>query len=201
MQDKAWNRDDPSFDFFDGKGIVENIMRELAIPKVRFKPLSTEEALYLQPGRAAEVWSAGALIGWVGELHPLAVEAFDASAPVVAFELDLSSLVKTSQPARDYIDIPHYPAVTMDLALVVDEEVTHERLMQCMRSAGGNLLEEVKLFDVYRDEEKLGLGKKSMAYALSYRANDKTLTSKEVDKAHARLVKKVTAATKAEVRS
>lgn len=201
MQDKAWNRDDPSFDFFDGKGIVENLMRELAIPKVRFKPLSTEEAPYLQPGRAAEVWSAGALLGWVGELHPLAVEAFDASAPVVAFELDLSSLVKTSQPARDYIDIPHYPAVTMDLALVVDEEVTHERLMQCMRSAGGNLLEEVKLFDVYRDEEKLGLGKKSMAYALSYRANDKTLTSKEVDKAHARLVKKVTAATKAEVRS
>lgn len=72
--------------------------------------------------------------------------------------------------------------------------------MQCMTSAGGKLLEDARLFDVYRDEERVGAGKKSMAFALTYRAPDRTLTSEEVDKAHDRLVKKVAGATGAEVR-
>ena len=88
----------------------------------------------------------------------------------------------------------------MDVAFVVDESVTNERLVQCMTSAGGKLLEKAELFDVYRDEERVGAGKKSMAYALTYRAEDRTLTSDEADRAHERLVKKVSAATGAEVR-
>ena len=102
--------------------------------------------------------------------------------------------------ARDYVDVPQFPAVERDAAFVVDESVTHEELMQCMSSAGGKLLEDVRLFDVYRDEERVGAGKKSMAYSLTYRAADRTLTSEEVDKAHERLVKKTCAATGAEVR-
>ena len=82
----------------------------------------------------------------------------------------------------------------------IDEDVTHERLVQCMTSAGGKLLEDVRLFDVYRDEKRLGAGKKSMAYALTYRAADRTLTSDEAEKAHERMVKKVCSATGAEVR-
>ena len=77
---------------------------------------------------------------------------------------------------------------------------TLERLVQCMTSAGGKLLEDVRLFDVYRDEKRLGAGKKSMAYALTYRAADRTLTSDEAEKAHERMVKKVCSATGAEVR-
>jgi len=190
-----------AFDFFDGKGIVESLVRELAVARVRFKAFEEQEAPHLQPGRAASVWSGGSLLGWVGELHPLAVAAFDATAPVIAFELDLTALIKASKPARDYVDIPVFPAVTMDVALVVDEAVSHERLMQGMTSAGGNLLEQVNLFDVYRDEERVGANKKSMAYALVYRAADRTLTSEEVDKAHERIIGKVKAATNAEVRS
>ncbi len=110
---------------------------------------------------------------------------------MVAFELDVEALAKAARPARDYVDVPTFPAVSMDVAFVVDEGVTHEKLMQCMTSAGGKLLEDARLFDVYRDEERVGAGKKSMAYALTYRAADRTLTSDEVDKAHERLVKKV----------
>lgn len=201
MTEAGWNVAPQPFDFFDGKGVIENIMRELAIPKVRFKAISAEEAPHLQPGRAAEVWSGGALLGWVGELHPLAIDAFEAEGPVVAFELELSSLIKTSHDARDYVDILAFPAVSVDVAFVVDEAITHERMEQCMTSAGGKLLESVKLFDVYRDDEKVGVGKKSMAYALIYRAPDRTLTSEEVDKAHERLISKVKGATSAEVRS
>lgn len=201
MGDPAWNNTPAPFDFFDGKGIVESLLRELATPKVCFKALSADEAPHLQPGRAAQVLSGGTVLGWVGEIHPLALEAFEADAPVVAFELDLDGLVKTSQPARDYVDVPLFPAVTMDIALVVDEDVTNEKLMQVMRSAGGKLLSSIQLFDVYRDAERLGAGKKSMAYALEYRSPDKTLTTEEVNKQHERLIKKTCGATGAEVRS
>lgn len=196
----AWNNKPESFDFFDGKGVVESLARELALPKVRFKEADTQAYSHLQPGRAAEVYSGGSLLGWVGEIHPLAVQSYEAQAPVVAFELDIDALLKASRPARDYVDVPTYPAVSIDVAFVVDEAVTNEKLTQCMSSAGGKLLESATLFDVYRDEERLGAGKKSMAYALEYRAADRTLTSEEVDKQHERLVKKVCGATGAEIR-
>lgn len=196
----AWNRSKVPFDFFDGKGAVESLARELAIPKLRFKALSAEEAPYLQPGRGAAVLSGGETIGWVGELHPLAVAAFEAEAPVVAFELDLAALGRVSRPARDYVDVPTFPAVAVDLAFVVDESVTHEAMVQVITSAGGKLLSTVELFDVFRDDQKVGPGKKSMAYGLTFRAPDRTLTAQEVEQAQERLIKKVGAATGAEVR-
>ena len=200
MDDPSWNIAPAAFDFFDGKGIVESLARELALPKMRYRALSAEDAPFLQPGRAAEVLSGGTVLGWVGELHPLAVDAFEATAPVVAFELDVEALGKAARIARDYVDVPEFPPVEADLAFVVDESVTNERLVQCIKSAGGKLLADVRLFDVYRDDKRLGAGKKSMAYALTYRAADRTLTGEEVEKTQAKLIKKVCGATGAEVR-
>lgn len=200
MTDASWNVEPAPFDFFDGKGVVESLVRELALPKVRFRALTAEDAPYLQPGRAAEVLSGGAVLGWVGELHPLAVDAYEAVAPVVAFELDMTALGKAMRPARDYQDVPQFPAVEMDLAFVVDEDVTHERLVQCMTSAGGKYLADIRLFDVYRDVQNVGTGKKSMAYSLAFRSPERTLTSDEVMSAREKLIKKVCAATGAEVR-
>lgn len=201
MHRAGWNQPAVPFDFFDGKGVLESVARELALPKVRFRALDAADASHLQPGRAAEMMAGGAVIGWVGEVHPLVARAFGAEAPVVAFELDVVALEKAAQPARPYVDVPTFPAVAVDQAFVVGEDVTHEKMVQVMTSAGGKLLEGVALFDVYRDEERVGAGKKSMAYALTYRAPDRTLTSEEVDKAHERLVKKVCSATGAEVRA
>lgn len=199
--DPAWNEPARELGFFDAKGIIENILRELCVKKVRFKELSAEDAPHLQPGRAAEVLSGGTSLGWLGEIHPLALEAFDAKGPVAAFELDLGALVKSANKARDYKDVPRFPAVQIDLAIVVDESVTAQQVTQAITSAGGNLLDTVQLFDVYRDDERVGAGKKSLAFSLAYRAADKTLTSEEVDKAHDRLVKKVCNATGGEVRA
>ena len=200
MGDASWNNAPAAFDFFDGKGVVESLARELALPKVRFKALAADDAPHLQPGRAAEVYSGGSSLGWVGELHPLAVDAYEATAPVVAFELDIEALSKAARLARDYVDVPEFPPVDVDVAFVVNEDVTNERLVQCITSAGGKLLADVRLFDVYRDEKRIGEGKKSMAYALTYRAPDRTLTGEEVEKVQAKLVKKVCGATGAEVR-
>lgn len=200
MRDAAWNSPAVPFDFFDAKGVLENLARELALPKVRFRALSADEAPQLQPGRAAEMMANGAVIGWVGEIHPLAADAFGAEPPVVAFELDVAALVRACRPARDYVDVPTFPAVTVDQAFVVAEDVPHEKMVQVMTSAGGKLLESVALFDVYRDAERVGAGKKSMAYSLVYRAPDRTLTSEEVERAHGKLVSKVEKATGAEIR-
>ena len=200
MRDGAWNAPAVPFDFFDAKGVLENLARELALPKVRFRALSADEAPQLQPGRAAEMMANGAVVGWVGEVHPLVVDAFGAEPPVVAFELDVAALVRAARPARDYVDVPTFPAVTVDQAFVVAEDVPHEKMVQVMTSAGGKLLESVALFDVYRDAERVGAGKKSMAYSLVYRAPDRTLTSEEVERAHGKLVSKVEKATGAEIR-
>lgn len=200
MGQDGWNSAYPPFDFFDGKGILENLAWRLALPKVRFKPADPSDYPFLQPGRAAVMLSGGSVLGCVGELHPSIVADFDLEAPVVVFEMDVDALVRSARPARDYRDVPTYPAVELDQAFVVDESVTHERMAQAMSSAGGSLLEDVTLFDVYRDEQRVGAGRKSLAYKLTYRAADRTLTSEEVDKAHAKLVKKVCGATGAEVR-
>ena len=127
-------------------------------------------------------------------------DAYEAEAPVVALELDMEALQRVTRPARDYVDVPEFPPVSVDLAFVVDEDVTNERLVQVITSAGGKLLEDVRLFDVYRDVMRVGAGKKSMAYALTFRAPDRTLTSEEIDAATEKLKKKVAGATGAEVR-
>lgn len=196
----GWNQTPATLDFFDAKGVLENLFRELAIPKVRFKALDPEKAPWLQPGRAAEVLSGGRQLGWVGEVHPLALEAFDVKGAVAAFELSEEGLLACARASREYVDVPHFPAVSVDLALVVDETVTAERVEQAITSAGGKILESIRLFDVYRDENHLGAGKKSLAFSLTFRAEDRTLTSDEVDKAYDRLVRKVCGAVGGEVR-
>ena len=200
MRDASWNAPSVPFDFFDGKGAIESLARELAIANLRFKALEADEAPFLQPGRAAQVLAGGSALGWVGEIHPLAANAYEAEAPVVAFELDLEALYKAARPARDYVDVPEFPPVSIDVAFVVNEDVTNERMVQCIKSAAGKLLADVRLFDVYRDDARLGAGKKSMAYALTFRAPDRTLIGEEVDKAVQKLRKKVAGAIGAEMR-
>ncbi|MBP5313762.1 MAG: phenylalanine--tRNA ligase subunit beta [Eggerthellaceae bacterium] len=201
MHEVSWNRNDAPFDFFDGKGVLENIAREFAIPKIRFKEANGQDAPHLQPGRGAWMLSGGTVLGWVGEIHPEVAAAFDINASVVAFELDLDQLTAVSAPARPYTDVPVFPAMNMDVAFVVDEDITCEKLTQFIQSAAGKLLESVSLFDVYRDEKRLGKGKKSMAFALCYRAQDRTLTGEEVEAVHKKMIAKVCNACGGEVRA
>ena len=198
--DDTWNMKYPQYDFFDAKGIVEGLLEELRIPKIRFRVADSEKYGWLQPGRAAEILAGGETIGWVGNVHPLSLQNFDIEVPVVSFEISVSSLQRLAQKDLPIVEPPTYPGISIDLALVVDEEITAEQLMQRLNSAGGKLLCEVKLFDVYRNPLRLGQGKKSMAFSLTYRADDRTLTSEEVEKTHAKLVEKVLRSTGGEIR-
>ncbi len=199
--DQTWNNTVDKLRFFAGKGIVEELLEQLRVPKVRFRVAEGEGYDFLQPGRAAEVLSGGTVLGWVGEIHPEAREAMDIDQIVVAFELDLDKLIKGAHNQENYHEFSPFPAVQHDLAIVVPDEVTCEDLLQRITSAGGKLLESVRLFDVYRDPVRVGVGKKSMAFSLTYRSDDHTLTSDEVERAHGKIVTKLCKATGGEVRS
>lgn len=199
--DDAWNSKFPDYDFFDAKGAVEQLLSALRLTKVRFKVADAQRYPWLQPGRAAEVLSQGEVLGWMGNIHPASLQKVGVDVPVVAFELSVEALLRLAVRELPYVDVPTLPGVTHDLAIVVDESVTYEQLVQRIGSAGGKLLADVRLFDVYRDPVRVGKGKKSMAFSLTYRAADRTLTSEEVEKAHEKLVNKVLRATGGEVRS
>ena len=199
--DQTWNNTVDKLRFFAGKGIVEELLEQLRVPKVRFRVAEGEGYDFLQPGRAAEVLSGGTVLGWVGEIHPEAREAMNINQIAVAFELDLDKLIKGAHNQENYHEFSPFPAVQHDLAIVVPDEVTCEDLLQRITSAGGKLLESVRLFDVYRDPIRVGVGKKSMAFSLTYRSDDHTLTSDEVERAHGKIVTKLCKATGGEVRS
>ena len=199
--DDQWNHKHVKLSFFDAKGIVEEVLDALRIEKVRFRVPESERSSWLQPGLAAEIVVRGTTLGWVGNIHPTTLKLFGIDEPVAGFELYVDVLQRLAKDQLPYVDVPTLPGVDVDLAIVVDEDVSYEQLVQRITSAGGKLLRDVRLFDVYRDADRIGEGKKSMAFSLTYRSDDHTLTSKEVEKAHARLVAKVLKSTGGEVRA
>ena len=198
---QGWNEDARALDFFDAKGAIENLARELCIPKLRFVALAPADAPWLSDGQAAEVLSGSVRLGWLGTIHPRSAAAFEVAAPVVAFELDVASLLGVASDVREFEPLSSYPAVDLDIAIVVDTDVAAEKLVQVARSAGGKLLSEVRIFDVFTSARKLGEGKKSVALALSYRSQERTLTLEEVEKLHSKVVRKLEGATGGVIRS
>ncbi|MRR12037.1 phenylalanine--tRNA ligase subunit beta, partial [bacterium] len=146
---------------------------------------------------------------WIGEAAAEVLEAFEAEGPLVLFELGVSALTKAaSRVTAGYREIPRLPAYELDVAFVVDEAVSADRLSAAIKSAGGPLLESVRLFDVYRDasgadeqSRKLPVGKKSVAFSLTYRSPEQTLSEGDVRPAYEKMVRKVSGAVGAEVRS
>jgi phenylalanyl-tRNA synthetase beta chain len=202
----GWNSPGGILDFFDGKGVLETVMEALHADRWQVRESVRG---WLQPGRSADVIVAGDVVGWLGEAAPDVLDAFQVTGPVVLFEISVAALLKAAARASIlYRDVPRFPAVTLDIALVVDEAVTAERVTSALRSAGGNLLESVRLFDVYRDApgapgdaRRLPVGKKSLAFSLVYRAPDRTLADEDVRPAYDKLVRKVCGAVNGEVRS
>ncbi|GAA2343489.1 phenylalanine--tRNA ligase subunit beta [Saccharopolyspora halophila] len=142
--------------------------------------VSAAEHAPWHPGRCAELKVGETVVGYAGELHPKVVEALGLPKRTCAMELDLDALPLTER--RTAPDISAYPPVLMDVALVVDQSVPASELVEVIRAGGGELLEDVRLFDVYAGEQ-LGEGKKSVALALRFRAPDRTLKQEEATEA------------------
>lgn len=178
-REAAWWQagDAPRIDVYDLKGVVEALLHSLHVPRARFE---SEEHPSFHPGKCARVVVASQTLGVLGELHPSLRRRYDLpEAPVIAADLDLEVLLGQIPARHDVTPTPAFPPVLEDLAIVVEEAVPAESVEAVVRQAGGALLAEVRLFDLYRGEA-IGVGRKSLAYALTYQAGDRTLTDAEV---------------------
>ncbi|MEU5040999.1 phenylalanine--tRNA ligase subunit beta [Streptomyces griseorubiginosus] len=135
------------------------------------------------PGRCAELVVGDTVVGHAGELHPRVVKAFGLPARTAAMELDLDALEAAGDDTPQAPRISTFPVATQDVALVVDKLVPHAEVEAALRDGAGELLEGIRLFDVYENAEQLGDGRKSLAYALRFRAGDRTLTVDEASAA------------------
>lgn len=185
------------FDFFDLKGIVESLTADLHLPDVQFR---RSTVAWLHPGKAAEWVVQGSSAGHFGQLHPRVAPAYDlAGKHVFVAEIDLDALMQFVPERYRCAPVPRFPAAKRDIALVVDEQLTAEQVAAELKSGGGDLLSAVTLFDVYRGSS-IPPGTKSLAYALTYQAADRTLTDKEVDQAHKKIENRAVHVLKAKVR-
>lgn len=185
------------FDFFDLKGIIEGLLENLHINNVEYRPVSHPA---FHPGKTAEIRANGKVLGVFGELHPQVKARYDFLAPaVLAADLDMTALMAESSLRFKIEPVPVFPAVLEDLALIVDEEVPAIEVENAIRQGGGKLLGEVRLFDIFRGEQ-IGMGKKSLAYALSYQAPDHTLSPKEANQIRQRIIRRVGQVVGAELR-
>jgi len=141
------------------------------------------------PGKCARILIGERQVGVLGELHPKVSERYDLpERPVVAAELDLDLLIESIPEGYVVEPVPAFPPVLEDLAVVVDDEVQADEVEALLKHTGGQLLVDVKLFDLYRGEQ-IPEGKKSLAYSMVYQAPDRTLTDEEVAKVRARVIK------------
>jgi phenylalanyl-tRNA synthetase beta chain len=188
-----------ALDFYDLKGVVEALLADLHLSDVSFRPAKVG---MLHPGKGAELgggFEGCFRLGALGELHPKVAEAFGLGGrAVLVAEVDLDAL-RLVLPARfAYSPVPRFPAALRDIAVIVEESVPAERVAAEIRAAGGVLLHDVRLFDLYRGDS-IPAGTKSLAYALTYLA-DRTLTDREIDRAHKGIESRLRHVLKAQVR-
>ncbi len=197
-EEMAWSKTDATpMDFFDGKGVVEALLAGLRLHDAAFAP--SDHPLF-HPGRAAALQFDGQTLGVFGELHPVVRARFDLPAqPVLVGEFDLDALFARVTAAHRIAAPSRYPGVVQDLALVVDEGVPAERVRALIAQTGGALVQRIVLFDVYRGDP-IPKGKKSLAYALTFQAMDRTLSDADATKVREKIVARLKREMGAEVR-
>ena len=166
-------------DFFALKGAVEAILGEIRAADVTFEAPQIPNPSY-HPGRCAQVLVNGQEVGVFGQIHPLVAQNYGVDAEFYCAELDFDQLMCGQGPDPQYVPLPKFPAVTRDIAVVCGEAVTVGALEDCIRRGAKGLLKEVTLFDIYRGKG-VAEGKKSVAFNLVLRADDRSLTAEEAD--------------------
>lgn len=174
---------DKDIDFFTMKGVVEVAIRKLGMTeRPEYDASSAQRHAYLHPGRRADILYKGTCIGYLGEIHPFVAKnyGFKDGTRVYAAVLDVPALLEFADFERKYTGIARFPAVSRDLSMLVPKDITAGGIEKMIRQRGGKLLEDLKLFDLYEGEQ-VEQGYKSMAYTLTLRAGDRTLTDDEVN--------------------
>ena len=168
-------------DFYAMKGAIEALLKDLRVEDVRFTgPSGAPSDASYHPGRCACVWSGGELLGIFGQVHPLAAQNYDVDGALYCGELSFEALCRAKGAGAEYMPLPKFPAAARDIAVVCREAVTVGALTDCIRRAGGKLLKDTALFDIYRGPG-VAEGSKSVAFSLTLRSDERSITAAEAD--------------------
>ena len=184
-------------DFYVLKGLVETVFKVSSV--LRYEVMSEKTNTSYHPGKTAKICIGKDVVATFGEIHPEVCENYDIANRVYVAEISLDKLVKYARVDKKYVEVPKYPAVERDIAMLVDEDIEVAQIEKIIVKKAKKILEEVELFDVYRND-KLGNKKKSVAYSLKFRAKDRTLTDDEINKAMEEIISELEKSLGAELR-
>ena len=174
---RDWQNKGKEVDYYYLKGILAGLFSALKVEGISFQPAN--DAGEYHPGRCAKILLDGSFLGYVGELHPQVADHYDLGGRNYIAELDLRTLLAVCREKTDYRYLPKFPGMSRDLALLAGEEIPASRLIEIIEQAGGELLRQVEVFDLYQGSQ-IPQGKKSIAFTLRFQAEDRTLTDEEV---------------------
>ncbi len=186
-----------NIDFYVLKGLVETVFKVSSV--LRYEIISEKSNPSYHPGKTAKICIGKDVVATFGEIHPEVCENYDISTRVYVAEISVDKLVKYARVDKKYVEVPKYPAVERDIAMLVDEDIEVAQIEKIIVRKGKKILEEVELFDVYRND-KLGNKKKSVAYSLKFRAKDRTLTDEEINKTMEEIITELEKSLGAELR-
>lgn len=186
--------------FYDLKGAVENLFLVLGIKNYSFVHDSSLSQPYLHPGKSCIIKIDNQIVGWAGTLHPDVAQDFDVIPETNIAELDTNRLLSFIPSKITYKPLPIYPYIERDIAVTVSEDVTASSIENVILSINSDIIEAVKLFDIYTGKS-IPKGKKSLAFSIRYRAGDRTLVDEEINELHSRILKCLEDSLKAELRS
>ncbi len=192
-----WDKGIHKYDFFDLKGVMEALVDGLRTGDLSLDP---QEHLFYESDRSFDVILGGTRCGVCGEVSKKARDQFDIDLPVYTAELDITTLQKLASESREFVPVPRFPSSVRDIAVIVDTNVFAEQLRSEILSVGGELVRRVDLFDIYEGKQ-VPSGKKSLAFSLEYRSDEKTLTDEEIDETHNKVVEQLKSRFSAQLRS
>jgi phenylalanyl-tRNA synthetase beta chain len=191
---ESWQDNNQKLDYYDAKGIVESLLQTSGLNPVFIK--GQDKGLI--GNKQADIFLNKIRIGVLGEVHPKVALAFEITEPVYILEIDLKSLVTFATVSKTYNAVPRFPAIVRDMALILDTGILHQQVQTVIQSFP--LVEQVDIFDVYTGEQ-LETGKKSLAYRISYRSTQHTLTDEEVNHVQQKILSRLNAELGASLRS
>ena len=176
------------FDFYTLKGFIENVLESSNINRYEIKKETQNESYH--PGRCANLKIGTDVIATIGEVNPEVLQNYDIEKRAYLAEINITKLVKYSKANKKHVEVPKFPAVERDIAIIVDEKIEVGEIKKIITKKSKKWLEEAKLFDIYRDE-KIGDNKKSVAYSLIFRNKNKTLSDDEINKIMEEILKEL----------
>ncbi len=206
---KGWTQNSAEVDFYDAKGIVEELFAQLGIrnyelgigdDKKNSSLLTPHSSFSLHPGKTAFFKKGREVLATVGEVHPAVAENFGIAKKIFVFECDIATLMKCAAKKFSFESLPKYPAISRDLAILVDKNVAAGEVEKVISKSAGKFFNGVTLFDVYTGD-RISADKKSLAFAIKFQSNERTLKDEEADDAFKNILAQVEKTFGAELRS